>query len=51
MLPRKELELIVVLVVVVVLLALLAPRTPAIAVFPERFRHSLNLPIHAKLKR
>ena len=50
MLTRNELEVVSVLVFVIILQALLSPRTPAIAVFPIRFRHSLDVPIHEKLK-
>ena len=51
MLTRNELEAVSVLVFVIILQALLSPRTPAIAVFPIRFRHSLDFPIHEELKR
>ena len=50
MLTRNELEVVSVLVCLIILLALLSPRTPAIAVFPIRFRHSLDVPIHEELK-
>ena len=50
MLTRNELEAVSVLLFVIILQALLSPRTPAIAVFPIRFRHSLDVPIHEKLK-
>ena len=50
MLTRNELEVVSVLVCVIILQAILSPRTPAIAVFPIRFRHSLDFPIHEELK-
>ena len=50
MLSRNELEVVSVFFFVVILQALLSPRTPIIAIFPIRFRHSLDVPIHEELK-
>ena len=50
MLTRNQLEVVSVFVFFVILQTLLSPRTPIIAIFPIRFRHSLDVPIHAKLK-
>ena len=51
MLSRNELEVVSVFFFVVILQALLSPRTPIIAIFPIRFRHSLDVPIHEEFKR
>ena len=50
MLTRNELEVVSVFVFVIILQTLLGPYTPTIAVFPIRFRHSLDFPIHEELK-
>ena len=50
MLTRNGLEVVSVLVCVIILQALLSPRTPTLAIFPIRFRHSLDVPIHVELK-
>ena len=50
MLTRNELEVVSVFVFVIILQALLSPRTPIVAIFPIRFRHSLDVPIHEELK-
>ena len=51
MLARNKLEVIVVLVLAIILLALLCPRTPTIAILPERFWHSFDLPMHEEFVR
>ena len=51
MLTRNELEVVSVLVFVIIFQALLSPRAPTLAISPERFRHSLDFPIHEKFKR
>lgn len=47
---RNQLEVVSVFAFVVILQTLLSPRTPIIAIFPIRFRHSLDVPIHEELK-
>ena len=51
MLTWNKPEVIVVLVLVIILRALLGPRTPTVAVVPERFWHALDFPIHEELVR
>ena len=47
---RNQLEVVSVFAFVVILQTLLSPRTPIIAIFPIRFRHSLDVPVREELK-
>ena len=47
---RNQLEVVGVFAFVVILQTLLSPRTPIIAIFPIRFRHSLDVPVREELK-